>query len=469
MANDPFAKSIDNRPPASSPMPEAKRKTGFQATQEPHEYANQAIFESVTDHIWGTQNQTLTDDATFYTDSAGNPFNKNDDAVTLVDDDKILVVHDTALTANLKLDPVSSIRLNIEMFRGTEIDFSDAGGGVPYKLILGTNIKTGSNIKIRGTQEFIDLIFSLTDDQKRFISNQSIGTRIQYNEDVIYDPAHVGDVVTKDSYPANPYLARMNGQQLNWKLHVTPATNNILAWFRDLNKFLHGYRDGSEEASRFTLPAIISASPHLFQVNTPNGILRDISVVDPDIHSRTDANGVSVAVTADFVNTSSTVTIQGSIGNVKNFMRINGADARGIPDGSSGTPGTTILVDIDATARTATMVDALTFTPVTATSTGSTAVTMDNSGAAGGSLQLDAGQGHIHKPTVANVDGSVDLVVGLSIARRDSLNDDLGDTGLGGERLWKTGIPRDDGTNGIPRTALVTRDNSTDVFYFYQG
>jgi len=469
MANDPFAKSTDNRPPAASPMPEAKRKTGFEATQEPHEYANQAIFESVTDHVWGTQNQTLTDDATFYTDSTGNPFDKTDTAVVLTDDDKVLIVYDTALAANLKLDPVSSVRLNIEMFRGTELNFSDAGGGVPYKLILGTNIKTGSNIKIRGTQEFIDLTFSLTDDQKRFISNQSIGTRIQYNEDVIYDPAHVGDVVTKDSYPANPYLARMNGQQLNWKLHVTPATNNTLAWFRDLNKFLHGYRDGSEEASRFTLPAIISASPHLFQVNTANSMIRDVSAIDPDIHSRTDSNGVSTAATADFVNTSSTVTFQSSIGNIKNFMRLNGADARGIPDASSGTPGTTILVDIDATARTAKMVNALTLAPVAATSTGSTAVTMDNSGAAGGSLQTDAFQGHKHTTPVFIQNASIVLQSANSFASLDSSANFMGRPEAPGNAGPASHTLITDGVNGAPRTTSVTRDNTTDGFFFYQG
>jgi len=459
--NDPFAKSTDNRPPAASPMPEAKRKTGFEATQEPHEYANQAIFESVTDHVWGTQNQTLTDDATFYTDSAGNPFNKNDDAVTLVDDDKVLVVHDTTLAANLKLNPVSSVRLNIEMFRGTEVDFSDAGGGVPYKLIIGTNIKTGSNIKIRGTQEFIDLTFSLTDDQKRFISNQSIGTKIQYNEDVIYDPAHVGDVVTKDSYPSNPYLARMNGQQLNWKLHTTPATNNTLAWFRDLNKFLHGYRDGSEEASRFTLPAIISASPHLFQVNTPNGILRDISAVDPDIHSRTDSNGVSIAATVDF-DGSSTVTFQTSVGNAKNFMRISAAGVPGSPT------ATTILIDIDTAAKTATMVNALTFAPVSIGSATGVAATIDNSGASGGSLQDYAIENFTGNYDLKKLETDIDLTTGTS-----------GVFGFSGDQSNATSIavgspvrPRTTVTfdaSGSAQTSTETRPKNTDVFYFYQG
>jgi len=91
MANKPFAISIDNR----AEIIPAKRKTGFQATQEPHEYANQAIFESVTDHVWGTQNQTLTDDATFYIDGSGNVLDKNDDTVILNDYDRVLVAVDT--------------------------------------------------------------------------------------------------------------------------------------------------------------------------------------------------------------------------------------------------------------------------------------------------------------------------------------------------------------------------------------
>jgi len=405
---------------------------------------------------WGTSAQVSSGAAEFYTDAAGAPLDKDAAAYAIPEDSKVEVVYDSTLAGNLKIEPPSSVRMFVSMAQGVELDFGDAGSGEPYKLIIGGNVKSGSEFKIRGTQEFIDLPFALTDDQKRFIANQAEGVRVQYNKDVIYDPANVGNIVTKDSWPANPYLIRMNGQQLNYRVHQTiPATNNTLAWQRDLNKYLNGYRDGSEVASRFTLPAIIAANPHLFQVNTPNGMLRDISTVDPDIHARTDSNGVSIAATVDFVNSSSTVTIQTTVGNIKNFMRLNGASAQGIPDGVSGT---TILVDIDETAKTATMVDALTFIPVAATSTvNGIAATIDNSGAAGGSLQIDAFQGHLHGITTSENPPSFgnDAVAQGEFGVAISLRTDT---------QWDT-----HSSYGTPRPASVTRDNSTDVYIFYQG
>lgn len=422
------------------------------------------VFDNNEFWIWGTETQVDAGNAHFYTDSDGEPLDTKDAAFTLSEDDNIRMIHDTTFTANLKLNPVSSTRLNVSMIQGVDLDFGDAGSGEPYKLIIGGNVKSGSKITLRGIQEFIDLPFALSSNQKRFISNQSVGVRIQYNEDLIYKGSNGGyhEIIQLDSWPASPYLIRMDGQQLNWMLHSTPANNNTLAWFRDLNKFLNGYRDGNEVASRFTLPAVISANPHLFQVNTPNGIFRDISTSDPDIHSRTDSNGVSISATADFTNTSSTVTFQTSIGNIKEGMRLNGASAEGIPDGTSGT---TILVDIDETARTATMIDALTRIPVNATSTTSgVSVTIDNSGAAGGSLQQDTMQGHYHDDNIQyqNPDderlGAGEFGAGASGIKTVATNVSGGVTAA-----------ITDGTNGAPRTSSETRQKNTNGYYFYPG
>lgn len=404
---------------------------------------------------WGTSAQATSGAADFYTDATGAPLDKDAAAYTIPEDSKVEMVYDSTFAANLKLEPPSSVRVFVSMAQGVELDFGDAGSGEPYKFIIGGNVKKGSTFGIRGTQEFIDIPFALTDDQKRFIANQAVGVRVKYNEDVIYDPAHVGDIVTKDSFPNNPYLVRMNGQQLNWKLHATPATNNTLAWFRGLNKFLHGYRDGSEVASRFTLPAVISGSPHAFQVNLANSMLRDISTVDPDIHDRTDANnpGATPDYTVDF-DGSSTVTFQGSIGNAKNFMRIQ---ASGI-----SASATVLLTDLDETAKTATMINALTFVPVTVGSASGVAATIDNSGAAGGSLQLDAGQGHAW-----DLEQDAASAVGANGITVANLQPYVSTTQV--FTAVKIVGPLTDGVNGTPRIAEVTRDNSTDVFYFYQG
>jgi len=111
--NDPFAVNIDNR----TIIPVAKNKAGFEATQEPKEYINQALFRAVTNHIWGTQSQVANLDANFYTDISGNPLDKNDAAVTINEDDKILIAHDVTATANQKL-VLGGKKVRIEMLKG---------------------------------------------------------------------------------------------------------------------------------------------------------------------------------------------------------------------------------------------------------------------------------------------------------------------------------------------------------------
>lgn len=415
---------------------------------------------------WGTSAQVTAGAAEFYTNAAGAPLDKDAAAYAIPEDSKIELVYDATLAGNLKLEPPSSVRVFVSMAQGNELDFGDAGSGEPYKLIIGGNVKSGSEFKIRGTQEFVDIPFALTDDQKRFIANQAVGVRVQYNEDLIYDPAHVGDVLTKDSFPSNPYLIRMNGQQLNWKLHASPATNNTLAWFRDLNKKENGYRDGNEVASRHTLPAIISASPHAFQVGTLNGMLRDISTVDPDIHERTDANGVSISQDVSVSSGSSTITFDGSVGNVKEGMRVSGLSAYGIPDGVSGT---TIIVGISG--LTGTMVDPLNdFAEVDATgNSGVVAATIDNSGAAGGSLQDDALQGHKQSILIRGSEAQSPMSTAISFANQAAGAINYGHSSAGVERSEFSGSLITDGVNGPPRIKSVTRDNSTDVYIFYQG
>lgn len=139
--NDPFSKNTDNR----ETIPAAKKKDGFAATQEPHEYFNQGLFEAVTDHVWGTSAQVASDDATFYTDASGNPLDKTASAVTINEDDKILIAHNVAATANMALI-CGGKKVRLEMLKGVNWNLST------FNLTLGTTGDSFSgDIELTGT------------------------------------------------------------------------------------------------------------------------------------------------------------------------------------------------------------------------------------------------------------------------------------------------------------------------------
>ena len=117
--NYPFARDATLR----GAMPAGKNKSGFAATQEPHEWENEAIYRSVTDHIWGTQTQVTNGEATLFTDGSGNPLDKDSVAVVFADDDKILIAHDVAATGNIILLGGTN-RFVIEMFAGVTMDMA---------------------------------------------------------------------------------------------------------------------------------------------------------------------------------------------------------------------------------------------------------------------------------------------------------------------------------------------------------
>ncbi len=112
-----------------------------------NEYFNQALFETQADHIWGNQLQVTVDPATatFYTDSSGNPLDASASAVTINDDDKILIRHDSTQSANLLLD-ASGKRISIEMYGGITLNMST------YNLTLGgTGDEVSGSVDLIGT------------------------------------------------------------------------------------------------------------------------------------------------------------------------------------------------------------------------------------------------------------------------------------------------------------------------------
>lgn len=372
-------------------------------------HLDQLLFESGGyEHILGSVNQVSSKFATITYDQVQQRFEDiNGDEVILDDYDRIAVIGMDVLTADMLIDNVTGLEIfHIGNTPGQvgggapvnapRFQMGDVGGGVPFKIIFGSNTAQ-CKLALLTDQSFAELQMirlqnQLSLRQILYIANQGLNNHITVNGTVIYNPSEAGQIIKYDTQPDNPYLLRMDGGLYVWAFD--PAFPSR-AWFRDLNIALDGQRwDGTqfvETQSRFTNPVTIPGTPWLFQLNTAKRFFTDLDptgLEDTRIHSRTNPTLVSIAATADFVNSSNVVTFQGGIGNIKNGMRISGALAQGIPDGAAGT---TILRNINITTGTAQMFNALTGAPVNATSTvNGIAVTMNNSGAAGGSHDEDA-------------------------------------------------------------------------------
>jgi len=462
-------------------IPDATRKAGYEAFGNKAavgEYMDQIAYEAQFDAILGNAAQLAIDAAQITWDNSAARFeNKAGEEVTLGDYARIAVIGMDTLTGNMEIDSVTGLEMSY--LGGTQqqtgdnpkLQLGDAGSGEPYKILLGPDA-VDCKLDILTDKPFDELELSnLTQTQKQYVANQGRGNYIKVNGEEIYNPSAAGEIIKRDTAAVNPYLLRMNGAQWAWSTH---ASVDGLAWFRDLNRKLDGQRwDGSsafvETQSRFTTPALIASTPHFFMLGKARRFFTDISAYDTRIHERTDPTGVSEAQTGNFVNTSNVVTFS-VLGNVKNGMRINGASARGITDATSGTPGTTILKNIDTTSKTAEMYNALTGAAVNASSTGSTACTMDNSGAAGGSHDLDAFQGHIFYNGVADEAGQ-DIAVydtttneAPGLATKNTAEGTVTPTLQG-----LTSLPKTDGVNGTPRTHDQTQPESTGAYYYYKA
>jgi hypothetical protein len=395
-------------------IPDSVRKTGTatygnKAAYGP--YFDQALFEIHQEYILGSASQLSSDFATIVWSNSNARFeDKAGDPVTLGDYERITVIGMDTLTSNIVIDNVTG--LQIRHLGGTtgqagdnpKFQLGDVGGGEPYKIKLGPNTED-CFIDILTDKPFEDLLRTLTLDQKRYIANQGKNNYIRVNGVEIYNPSRSGEIFPVDVTPSNPYFVRMDGRQMHWS---ADASNANLAWFRDLNIRLGGLRsDGTnllETQSKFTESAIITASPYIFQVNTANRFLTDLSALDTRLHERSSPTAPlsgarapvgTLATGSDVV----TFAVSPFEGDIKNGMRIR--------EPVSGTylpvevSNTVILVDIDTTAHTAKMIDALTGAPVNSTGTsGPLGFAVDNSGAASGSIDDDY---------ITNITGSADI------------------------------------------------------------
>lgn len=373
-------------------------------------HLDQFLFEGHGyEHILGSASQVASDFATMTWDQAQQRFeDKSGAAVPLSHYERIAVIGMDTLTDNIVLDNLTGL----EMFHigntpgqtgdNPKFQLGDAGGGEPFKIKLGPNTKD-CKLDLLTDKPFRELLRTLAIDQKRYIANQGLNNHIRVNGQDIYNPSHTGEIVQFDALPHNPYLIRMDAADNPWAADV--SVNN-LAWFRDLNIFLDGLRwDGAafqETQSRFTNPA--TTSDWLFQVNRVHRFLTDLSdrdvpppLEDTRIHERDSPTVPSLSLVADFAIGSDVVTFvdfggSGFEGDAKNYMRIYGPAE--IPTVNTAT---TLIVDINTTAHTAKMIDALTGAPVLASGNATNEVVfVDNSGAAAGSKDEDFFQDHVH-------------------------------------------------------------------------
>jgi hypothetical protein len=132
---------------------------------------NELIFKISCDHLWGTEAQVKLSSprATFYTDASGNPLDSSDSAVTFNDDDRIVMVHDTALTSNLVIDGQGK-RLNITTDRNLELDLD-----ATYKIHFDNCDESIVNLKTSET-----LTDSVIDNTS--VTTISINNRELYNQ-----------------------------------------------------------------------------------------------------------------------------------------------------------------------------------------------------------------------------------------------------------------------------------------------
>ena len=93
-------------------IPDAKRSSGFLATQEPYEYMNQAILELKTDHIIGNATQLANNQCTLVYNSSDQTLRDvNNSIVTPTDGDKIYIIGLDTLTDDLDLSAYDRLRI----------------------------------------------------------------------------------------------------------------------------------------------------------------------------------------------------------------------------------------------------------------------------------------------------------------------------------------------------------------------
>jgi hypothetical protein len=476
-------------PSKRTTLPIALRATGIVATSEADKsiydkYFNQLIFESQADHIWGTSDQVKNSPikATFYTDASGNPLDASDAAITFNHDDRIVMVHDTALTANLVIDGGAK-RLNITTDRGITIDLgADAGNSnVPYRIQLKNADQ--STCHFRTNKDYTEVLSAkaaATREEKSVISNQTANSVIYLNNRQIFGRNLPVQLTYKEK---DPYFIQLNGETGLSQIEYKDFFSRI-----GYSATTSGQYDGAVTNSEFTAPNTTGKFTRIGDAGGTN----DLEAV----HSRT-SNGANFQqwpntatnISAAFTSGSNEITLDATAAGTEadnlaflqslKGLRVVATTAGLVPDTSTSPNAKTSIISDDINISTPSAVVLKLIDSVTGADANSTAtdaaddITISNSGNVQGSEESDTSQGFqvgmnesdngVSGPYfgVASVDGQINQEATLSSYVRSVYQNSTKQ----GDAAMITAL--DDGTNGAYRSGAENTVNSTLKFEFW--
>lgn len=459
-------------------VPNGLRRTGFEASTDgkksPYDkYLNQIIFETQFDHVWGTETQTKADppESTFYTDASGNPLDASDAAVTFNHDDRIVMVHDTALTANLVIDGGAK-RLNIQTGRNVSIDLgADAGNSnVPYRIQLKNADQ--STCHFRTNKDYTEVLSAkaaATREEKSVISNQTANSVIFLNNRQIFGRNLPVQLTYKEK---DPYFIQLNGESGLSQIEYKDFFSRI-----GYSATTSGQYDGAVTNSEFTAPNTTGKFTRIGDAGGTN----DLEAV----HSRTATASfaqwpnTATNISASFTSGSNEIIVDATEAGTEadnlaflqslKGLRVVAATAGLVPDTSTSPNAKTSIIsdDIDILTPSAVvlkLIDSVTRAAANATATDAADdITISNSGNVQGSEEQDEFQSF--SISIESPNGVYNDSVGGS---GPSL---AGDTPAISSSATRAAILTKDfyenSLNGNPRSGLETRPNSTLKFEYW--
>lgn len=416
--------------------------------------------KTIAEYVWGTSAQVTAGTATMYTEASGTPKDSAGSTITFSIGDRIAIVYNSTLTANLVLDGGSVERLNVFMDQGVTLAMgADSGNSnVPYKIQFKNADKLKADIHTdKDYEEVLSVKPTASRTEMSVVSNQTNNSIIHLNNRQIFGRRRVEykSVKTKD-----PYSIMFDG------------TN-------DLSQ--DEYKDLFDEFGyNFTSAIATALSNSTFQIPDTRGrFVRigngDYTSISPDQHERvatvtftqwpntatnisvdltSGSNEIEVDATAAGTQADNLKFLQGMVG-----MRVQ-TSGNSLPDETAGTPATSIIDSVDISTPSAvilTIVDSRTGSDANATATATETLTISNSGDVGASTEQDQFQGHRHIKEAANT-GVVSSGTGRAA---------ITDISVGTLSNLYTDYAVTDPTHGVGRIGSETRSINSLKFEYY--